>query len=333
MDKGKKPMEEKDVPASFLGYDLSLALSSMPISTNKLPSSSERSGAQVQVVSSDEIESSGECHPNFMAMNAGYLNFKKTKVGETSNVAEETGKGKASGEAIPEGVVLPQEVALRARVKRNPPCKALSTEELAAMAREDPRRARRILTNRLSAMRAKEKKRLYTSMLEQKRGALQSQSSLLSVKLSFLQAETRALRAENAKLKERMNTILPGVQLQESLNEQIREEIQHWKAVTAQFVQNGRTVINIGAFLANNVQVGAVLGATPLFPLLPAQIPNQQEQFWRYPHQGHYEVGKHNQPPLLQQFLPRQSGFQLKNELPDSPSVDPQKSEDDSRIE
>ncbi|XP_038703517.1 probable transcription factor PosF21 isoform X2 [Tripterygium wilfordii] len=337
MDKGKKPIEEKEDIPPFLGYDLSLALSSKPISSNKLPSSSEISGtgAQEQVVYSDETESDGELHLKFMTRNVRYSNFKKTTEGETSNVAEEAGNGKASGEAAPEGVVLAQDIVLPAKVKRNPPSnsKALNTEELAAMAREDPKRARRILTNRLSAMRSKEKKRIYTRMLEQERGVLQSQSNVLSAQLSLLQSDMRALCAENAKLKERLNTVLPLLQLQESLNEQIRAEIQHWKTMNPKFVQTGGTVININAFSADNVQAGAVLGATPLFPLLPAQIPNLQEQFWRYPHQGQHELGQHTQPPLPQQYFPQQPHFQGQNEQPDSPSVGPPSSEDDSRTE
>ncbi|KAG6486879.1 bZIP transcription factor 29-like [Zingiber officinale] len=66
--------------------------------------------------------------------------------------------------------------------------KILAYKKLAEMAETDPKRVKRILANRQSAARSKEKKLRYISELENKVQALQTEASIISEQLNSLQA-------------------------------------------------------------------------------------------------------------------------------------------------
>ncbi|EEF26876.1 transcription factor, putative [Ricinus communis] len=66
--------------------------------------------------------------------------------------------------------------------------KAMPPDRLAELALIDPKRAKRILANRQSAARSKERKIRYTSELERKVQTLQTEATTLSAQVTMLQA-------------------------------------------------------------------------------------------------------------------------------------------------
>ncbi|XVE55169.1 hypothetical protein DITRI_Ditri03aG0138200 [Diplodiscus trichospermus] len=69
--------------------------------------------------------------------------------------------------------------------------KAMAPDRLAELALIDPKRAKRILANRQSAARSKERKIRYTSELERKVQTLQTEATNLSAQVTMLQRESR----------------------------------------------------------------------------------------------------------------------------------------------
>ncbi|XP_058088881.1 transcription factor VIP1-like [Magnolia sinica] len=125
--------------------------------------------------------------------------------------------------------------------------KAMAADKLAELALIDPKRAKRILANRQSAARSKERKIRYTSELERKVQTLQTEATTLSAQLTLLQRDTTGLTAENKELKLRLQAMEQQAHLRDALNEALREEVQRLKIATGQ-VQN----VNNNAF--NRVQ-------------------------------------------------------------------------------
>ncbi|XP_074557293.1 transcription factor VIP1-like [Curcuma longa] len=107
--------------------------------------------------------------------------------------------------------------------------KAVLSDKLSELARIDPKRAKRILANRQSAARSKERKVRYTSELEQKIQTLQTEATSLSAQLTLLQRDSTGLTAENRELKLRLQAMEQHSKLREALNEALREEIQRLK--------------------------------------------------------------------------------------------------------
>ncbi|XP_052194537.1 bZIP transcription factor 29 isoform X2 [Diospyros lotus] len=68
--------------------------------------------------------------------------------------------------------------------------KIMANDKLAGVASTDPKRAKRILANRQSAARSKERKMLYMSELEHKVQTLQTEATTLSAELTHLQLLT-----------------------------------------------------------------------------------------------------------------------------------------------
>ncbi|XP_030536556.1 probable transcription factor PosF21 [Rhodamnia argentea] len=122
------------------------------------------------------------------------------------------------------------------RVERK---KALSTAQLTELALVDPRRAKRILSNRQSAARSKERKLHYIAELERKVQTLQTQAIALTSQLTLLQREITGLNTENHELKYRFQSMEQRVQLQDALNHALKGEIKHLKVLTGQAMPNG----------------------------------------------------------------------------------------------
>ncbi|KAK9270516.1 hypothetical protein L1049_026097 [Liquidambar formosana] len=120
--------------------------------------------------------------------------------------------------------------------------KALAPERLAELALIDPKRAKRILANRQSAARSKERKIRYTSELERKVQTLQTEATTLSAQVTMLQRDTTGLTAENKELKLRLQAMEQQAHLRDALNEALREEVQRLKIATGQIpAVNGNT--------------------------------------------------------------------------------------------
>ncbi|XP_057974102.1 transcription factor VIP1 [Malania oleifera] len=112
--------------------------------------------------------------------------------------------------------------------------KAMGPDRLAELALIDPKRAKRILANRQSAARSKERKIRYTSELERKVQTLQTEATTLSAQVTMLQRDTTGLTVENKELKLRLQAMEQQAHLRDALNEALREEVQRLKIATGQ---------------------------------------------------------------------------------------------------
>ncbi|KAG7942985.1 hypothetical protein I3843_15G015500 [Carya illinoinensis] len=112
--------------------------------------------------------------------------------------------------------------------------KSLGPDRLAELALIDPKRAKRILANRQSAARSKERKIRYTGELERKVQTLQSEATTLSAQVTLLQRDTTGLTAENKGLKLRLQAMEQQAHLRDALNEALREEVQRLKIAAGQ---------------------------------------------------------------------------------------------------
>ncbi|XP_039024487.1 transcription factor VIP1-like [Hibiscus syriacus] len=83
----------------------------------------------------------------------------------------------------------------------------IAPDRLAELALIDPKRAKRILDNRQSAARSKERKIGYTNELERKVQTLQSEATNLSAQVTMLQRDTTGLTTENKELKLRLQAM------------------------------------------------------------------------------------------------------------------------------
>ncbi|GMN48438.1 hypothetical protein TIFTF001_017614 [Ficus carica] len=112
--------------------------------------------------------------------------------------------------------------------------KAMPPDRLAELALIDPKRAKRILANRQSAARSKERKTRYTNELERKVQTLQTEATTLSAQVTMLQRDTTGLTADNKELKLRLQAMEQQAELREALNEKLKEEVQRLKIATGQ---------------------------------------------------------------------------------------------------
>ncbi|XP_076900479.1 transcription factor VIP1-like [Bidens hawaiensis] len=112
--------------------------------------------------------------------------------------------------------------------------KALEPDKLAELSLIDPKRAKRILANRQSAARSKERKTRYTSELEKKVKTLQTEATTLSAQVTKLQRETSDMTTENKELKLRLEAMEQHAQLRDALSEALREEVNRLKLEAGQ---------------------------------------------------------------------------------------------------
>lgn len=112
--------------------------------------------------------------------------------------------------------------------------KALAPDRLAELSLIDPKRAKRILANRQSAARSKERKTRYTGELERKVHTLQTEATTLSAQVTKLQRDTSGLTSENKELKLRLEAMEQHAHLRDALNEALREEVNRLKLEAGQ---------------------------------------------------------------------------------------------------
>ncbi|PKA59998.1 Transcription factor VIP1 [Apostasia shenzhenica] len=93
--------------------------------------------------------------------------------------------------------------------------KIMANEMLAEIAISDPKRAKRILANRQSAARSKERKMRYISELEHKVQTLQTEATTLSAQLTLLQRDSAGLTSQNNHLKFRLQAMEQQAQLRD----------------------------------------------------------------------------------------------------------------------
>ncbi|XP_042509338.1 bZIP transcription factor 29 [Macadamia integrifolia] len=112
--------------------------------------------------------------------------------------------------------------------------KIMANEKLAEIALTDPKRAKRILANRQSAARSKERKMRYISELEHKVQTLQTEATTLSAQLTLLQRDSAGLTSQNNELKFRLQAMEQQAQLRDALNEALTAEFQRLKMATSE---------------------------------------------------------------------------------------------------
>ncbi|XVF45395.1 hypothetical protein PTKIN_Ptkin02bG0202100 [Pterospermum kingtungense] len=110
--------------------------------------------------------------------------------------------------------------------------KIMANEKLAEIAMTDPKRAKRILANRQSAARSKERKMRYISELEHKVQTLQTEATTLSAQLTLLQRDFVGLTNQNNELKFRLQAMEQQAQLRDALNEALTAEVRRLKLAT-----------------------------------------------------------------------------------------------------
>lgn len=112
--------------------------------------------------------------------------------------------------------------------------KIMANEKLTEIAMVDPKRAKRILANRLSAARSKERKMRYISELEHKVQTLQTEATKLSAQVTVLQRDSAALTSQNNELKFCLQAMEQQAKLKDALNEALAAEVQHLRLAAAE---------------------------------------------------------------------------------------------------
>ncbi|XP_010931507.1 transcription factor RF2b [Elaeis guineensis] len=112
--------------------------------------------------------------------------------------------------------------------------KAMPPDKLVELAAIDPKRAKRILANRQSAARSKERKARYIAELERKVQTLQTEATTLSAQLTLLQRDTTELATENAELKLQLQAMEQQAQLRDVLNQTLKQEVGRLKIATGE---------------------------------------------------------------------------------------------------
>ncbi|KAL6203561.1 hypothetical protein ACLB2K_027261 [Fragaria x ananassa] len=123
--------------------------------------------------------------------------------------------------------------------------KAMPPDKLAELWTLDPKRAKRILANRQSAARSKERKARYIQELERKVQTLQTEATTLSAQLTLFQRDTTGLSTENTELKLRLQAMEQQAQLRDALNEALKKEVERLKVVTGEMMNHSES-FNLG---------------------------------------------------------------------------------------
>lgn len=176
--------------------------------------------------------------------------------------------------------------------------RAISSEQLEELALVDPKRAKRIRDNRLSAARSKEKKMRYIQELEMRLQTLRAEAAALSAELSMLQREIQELMIENHELRMELQLIEQQVQIQDAVNHSLREELQRLRFIASQLFQIvrmpiGGPVMNYGQqFINPNPPVQAHLPVHQLQQLQihQPQLPAHQYQLQQNPEQPQVDL-------------------------------------------
>ncbi|XP_060211111.1 transcription factor RF2b-like [Lycium barbarum] len=183
--------------------------------------------------------------------------------------------------------------------------KAMAPDKLAELWTIDPKRAKRILANRQSASRSKERKARYITELERKVQTLQTEATTLSAQLTLFQRDTTQFTNENTELKLRLQAMAQQAQLRDALNEALKQEVERLKMATGE-MSSSSDVYNLGM----------------------QHIPYNQSAFFSHqPQSGHSE----SQNIQMQQFHSLQDSLLTPNRrfaghvqcLPDTMQQDP----------
>ncbi|KAL6845978.1 hypothetical protein ACP4OV_023426 [Aristida adscensionis] len=107
--------------------------------------------------------------------------------------------------------------------------KIIANDRLAEMALADPKRVKRILANRVSAAKSKERKMNYMRELQRKVHVLEMEANTLSAKMNMTQREAAALKTENNEIRIRLQAMEQQAVLKDALNEALNSEVLRLK--------------------------------------------------------------------------------------------------------
>ncbi|KAG6408800.1 hypothetical protein SASPL_131823 [Salvia splendens] len=119
--------------------------------------------------------------------------------------------------------------------------KIRADDRLSEIAVSDPKRVKRILANRQSAARSKERKLRYMSELEHKVQTLQTEATTLSAKITIVQKDHAELTNQNNELKFRIHAMEQQAHLRDALHETLTAEVQRLKFGNMGLRDEGRT--------------------------------------------------------------------------------------------
>lgn len=109
----------------------------------------------------------------------------------------------------------------------------LAGPDAAQAALLDPKRAKRILANRQSAARSKERKLKYITELERRVSLLTSEATTLSEEYSSLQLESHSLGAEKEDIEKQIKILEQEIQQRDGLNSRLKEQVEAMKTAAA----------------------------------------------------------------------------------------------------
>lgn len=176
--------------------------------------------------------------------------------------------------------------------------KIMANEKLAEIASTDPKRAKRILANRQSAARSKERKLRYISELEHKVQTLQTEATTLSAQLTLLQRDSTGLTSENNELKFRLSAMEQQAHLRDALNEALTAEVQRLKHVTGE-LSGEVSHTNRMAQLSINAQMYQ-LQQKQQTQLNMFQLQHQQQQQQKQPPSPQSQQQQQSSTPTMQ---------------------------------
>lgn len=159
--------------------------------------------------------------------------------------------------------------------------KIMANEKLAEIAMTDPKRAKRILANRQSAARSKERKMRYISELEHKVQTLQTEATTLSAQLTLLQRDSTGIASQNNHLKFRLQAMEQQAQLRDALNEALTAEVQRLKLSTGEPLSANllhQLQLKPQMFQIQQQFQKHQLQASQMAALRPLQSPEKQEE-------------------------------------------------------
>lgn len=176
--------------------------------------------------------------------------------------------------------------------------KAMAPEKLAELWSLDPKRAKRILANRQSAARSKERKARYISELERKVQTLQTEATTLSAQLTLFQRDTSGLSTENTELKLRLQAMEQQAQLRDALNDALKKEVERLKVATGEVMTPSDTY---------NLGMHHIPYSQPTFFSQQApQMDHHHTQNMQMPHFNPFQsnnMSNHHQPMLTNAHL------------------------------
>lgn len=163
--------------------------------------------------------------------------------------------------------------------------KIMESEKLSEIAVSDPKRAKRILANRQSAARSKERKMRYIVELEHKVQTLQTEATTLSAQVTKLQRDSMGLTSENNELKFRLQAMEQQAQLKDALNEALTGEVQRLRISAAELGGEGNLSNRMSQQLSINQQM-LQLQQLNLYQMQQQPQHQAQQQIMQQPQQN-----------------------------------------------